>query len=116
MWDWGHDYSFVHDEVTSDKRNPRVNANEPVYGVSMSDDMLVITDPVTHRSTSLQVPVRDPETTSYFPLDGFEPSPFWGGRAVHERAGQCAQPDDGRQGPGLDDLERAAIPQRRVVR
>ena len=78
MWDWGHDYSFVHNEVTSDKRNPRVNANGPVYGVSMSDDMLVITDPVTHRSTSLQVPVRDPETTSYFPLDGFEPSPFWG--------------------------------------
>ena len=78
MWDWGHEYSFVHDEVTSDKRNPRVNANGPVYGVSMSDDMLVITDPVSHRSTSLQVPVRDPETASYFPLDGFEPSPFWG--------------------------------------
>ena len=78
MWDWGHDNSFVHDEVTSDKRNPRVNANGPVYGVSMSDDMLVITDPVSHRSTSLQVPVRDPATASYFPLDGFEPSPFWG--------------------------------------
>ena len=82
MWDWGHDYSFVHDEVTSDKRNPRVNANGPVYGVSMSDDMLVITDPVSHRSTSLQVPVRDPDTPSYFPVDNFEPSPFWGDEPI----------------------------------
>ena len=78
MWDWGHDYSFVHDEVTSDKRNPRVNANGPVYGVSMSDDMLVIADPVRNQSTSLQVPVRDSSTSSYFPMDNFEPSPFWG--------------------------------------
>ncbi len=82
MWDWGHDYSFVHDEVTSDKRNPRVNANGPVYGVSMSDDRLVIIDPVRHNATSLQVPVRDPRTPSYFPLEDFEPSPFWGDEAI----------------------------------
>ncbi len=82
MWDWGHDYSFVHDEVTSDKRNPRVNANGAVYGVSMSDDMLVIIDPVRHNATSLQVPVRDPRTPSYFPLEDFEPSPFWGDEAI----------------------------------
>jgi len=79
MWDWGHGSSFVHDEVVSDKRDPRVNANGPLYGVSMSDDYLVITDPVNHRSTSLKVPVRDPSTTTYEPFrqDNFEPSPFW---------------------------------------
>ena len=84
MWDWGHGYSFVHDEVVSDKRNPRVNANGSLYGVSMSDDHLMITDPVTHRSTSLRVPVRDPNTTTYEPFaqDNFEPSPFWGDETI----------------------------------
>ncbi len=84
MWDWGHGYSFVHDEVVSDKRDPRVNANGPLYGVSMSDDHLVIGDPVSHRSTSLQVPVRDPATTTWEPFvqDNFEPSPFWGEQPI----------------------------------
>jgi len=81
MWDWGHATSYVHDEVTSDKRNPQVNAYGPVYGVSMSDNQLVITDPIKHSSTSVEVPVRDPATPSYFPLSNFEPSPFWGDEA-----------------------------------
>ncbi len=59
------------DEVTSNKRNPRVNADGPVYGVSMSDNKLVITEPISHRSTSVEVPVRDPATPSYFPLTNF---------------------------------------------
>jgi hypothetical protein len=79
MWAWGQPASYVHDEVATDKRDPRVNAGGPVYGVSMSDDMLLIMDPRTHRTRELKVPVRDPSTPSYFPItSGFEPSPFWG--------------------------------------
>jgi hypothetical protein len=79
MWDWGHGYSYVHDEITTDKRNPRVNANGPLYGVSMSDDQLLIVDPNTHQARSLRVPVRDEDTPSYFPVTpGFRPSAFWG--------------------------------------
>jgi hypothetical protein len=82
MWDWGHAYTYAHDEITTDKRNPLVNAGGPVYGVSMSDDKLLIVDPNTHEARELQVPVRDSDTPSYFPLDPFEPSPFWGDEAI----------------------------------
>src|SRR5688500_4270525 len=32
-WDWGSPSTFAHDEITTDKRNPTVNANGPLYGV-----------------------------------------------------------------------------------
>jgi hypothetical protein len=79
LWDWGNETSYVHDEITTDKRNPTVNANGPVYAVSMSDDMLLILDPNTFETREIRVPVRDPNTPSYFPITtGFPPSPFWG--------------------------------------
>ena len=34
MWGWGHPRGMVHDEVSTDKRNPLVNANGPIYGVA----------------------------------------------------------------------------------
>ncbi len=33
VWDWATDREYFHDAVASDKRNPSVNANGPVYGV-----------------------------------------------------------------------------------
>jgi hypothetical protein len=83
MWDWGHASSYVHDEVTSDKRDPTVNAGGPVYGVSMSDNKLLVVDPQRHNARELEVPVRDPATPSYFPTEpGFEPSAFWGDEVI----------------------------------
>ena len=32
MWDWADPKAYLHDEIASDKRNPTVNANGPVYG------------------------------------------------------------------------------------
>ncbi len=83
LWDWGDGTSYVHDEVASDKRNPSVNAGGDVYGVSMSDDQLLIVDPETHTARDVRVPVWDPDTESYFPTTpGFEPSAFWGDEVV----------------------------------
>jgi hypothetical protein len=83
MWDWGTATSYVHDEITSDKRDPTVNANGLVYGVSMSDDKLLIVDPYGHATRDLRVPVREPDTESYFPTTpGFEPWAFWGRQIV----------------------------------
>jgi hypothetical protein len=83
MWDWGTATSYVHDEVTSDKRNPTVNANGLTYAVSMADDKLLIVDPTSNEARDVRVPVRDPETPSYFPTDpGFEPWMYWGNEIV----------------------------------
>ena len=32
MWDWADPHAYLHDEIASDKRNPTVNANGPIYG------------------------------------------------------------------------------------
>ena len=32
MWDWADPKVYLHDEIASDKRNPTVNANGPIYG------------------------------------------------------------------------------------
>ncbi len=55
MWDWASEH-FVHDEATSDKRDPTVNANGPVYGVDSLAANLAILDPVTHESEILPIP------------------------------------------------------------
>ena len=100
LWDWGDGTSYVHDEVAADKRDPSVNADGPVYGVSMSDDRLLITDPNTHESRDVRIPVRDPETQPYFPATpGFEPSVFWGEEIILEGPANVHNPmmdQDGR--------------------
>ena len=32
QWDWADPKHYLHDEVSTDRRNPRVNANGPLYG------------------------------------------------------------------------------------
>ena len=34
VWDWAGEKVYLHDEVASDRRNPTVNANGPILGVS----------------------------------------------------------------------------------
>lgn len=41
------DGRFLHDSVSSDKRNPTVNANGPVYGIATYSGMVVSVDPST---------------------------------------------------------------------
>ena len=87
MWEWAGETSYVHDEVTTDKRNPTVNADGLVYGVSITNDKLVITDIARHRSTELDVPLREPRAMvpSMFPTaPGFEPSPAWGDEIIFD--------------------------------
>ena len=85
LWDWGDGTSYVHDEIVSDKRDPTVNAAGPLYAVSMSDDRLLVVDPNTNEARDVRVPVRDPETQTFFPTNpGFEPSVFWGEEIILE--------------------------------
>ncbi len=32
IWDWGSNKHYLHDAISSDKRDPTVNANGPIYG------------------------------------------------------------------------------------
>ena len=78
MWDWADPKAYLHDEVASDKRNPRVNANGPVYGsLEAASDYLPIMDPMRHTVGRLPLQVRDPKSP---PVSAFmpQPSPYWG--------------------------------------
>ena len=81
LWDWGHETSYMHDEITTDKNNPTVNANGPVYAVSSGHGMLTVLDPLGHTTQELEIPTReDPsKVPTRFPPPA-EPSNFYGNR------------------------------------
>ncbi len=60
QWDWGFPESFVHDLVSTDKRNPSLYPYGKVYGVDRTGGgRLLILDPVKNTTTWLQVEPRD---------------------------------------------------------
>ena len=62
-WDWATPKAYLHDEISTDKRNPTINANGPLYGApELSTDYIPILDPVHNRATQVKMPVRDPKT------------------------------------------------------
>ena len=79
LWDWSNDRGFVHDTISTDKRNPTLNANGPVYSISrFSQPDVNILDPVRHTATGVEVPIRDTNTEYTNPQKNLEPSPYWG--------------------------------------
>ena len=53
---------FTHDMVSSDRRDPTVNANGPMYGLGMLAGYLDILDPVANTTRSIPIPGVDPVT------------------------------------------------------
>jgi hypothetical protein len=77
-WEWGSQKHYLHDAIASDKRNPRVNANGPIYGSpEESTDLVPVLDPVAHRAYEIKHPYRDPKTPSAADLPA-GPSVYWG--------------------------------------
>ena len=82
VWDWATPKAYLHDEIATDKRNPTVNANGPIYGATEeSTDLFPILDPVHSRATQIKMPVRDPNTPSS-KTNAMMPSPYWGDEAI----------------------------------
>jgi hypothetical protein len=78
LWDWAGPKDYLHDEVSTDKRNPRVNANGLIYGApEESTDLFPVLDPVKHVATQVKMLVRDPATPSS-KQNTMLPSPIWG--------------------------------------
>ena len=78
LWDWAGPKDYLHDEISTDKRNPRVNANGMIYGTpEESTDLFPVLDPVKHKATQVRMLVRDPNTPSSH-QNPTTPSPYWG--------------------------------------
>src|SRR5687767_11700499 len=81
MWDWADPKVYLHDLVSTDRRNPTVNAKGPLYAVlEASADYMPVLDPKTHTASKVPVTVRDPNTPGPGPVAA--PSPYWGNEAI----------------------------------
>jgi hypothetical protein len=96
MWEWGGPTGYIHDEVATDKRNPRVNADGPIYGVEFASDRLVWVDPETNEARQVKIPVRDTpgegDFTSYIAEEMPEPSMYWGDEVIWDNPGNPHNP------------------------
>jgi hypothetical protein len=83
MWDWADPKVYMHDEIASDKRNPTVNPNGPIYGaLEESGDYLPVVDPKTNTSSQIKLIVRDPDTPTSHDQPPAAASPYWGDEAI----------------------------------
>jgi hypothetical protein len=83
MWDWADPKVYLHDDISTDKRNPTVNANGPIYGaLEESGDYLTVLDPVHNSTSKINLIVRDPQTPSSADTPPLAPSPYWGDEKI----------------------------------
>ncbi len=81
-WDWADPKAYLHDLVSTDRRNPTVNANGLIYGsLELSADYLPVLDPVRHVTSKVPLTVRDPNTPPPSPAMP-APSPYWGNEVI----------------------------------
>jgi hypothetical protein len=82
QWDWADPKAYLHDLVSTDRRNPKLNANGKLYGaLEASADYLPVLDPMRHEATRVPLTVRDsatPPTNPRMPA----PSPYWGDEVI----------------------------------
>jgi hypothetical protein len=82
QWDWSSPTAYLHDAVSTDRRNPRLNANGKVYGSPEdSTDHMPFIDPETNTAGDVLHPVRDPKTPSSKD-NAFAPSAYWGANPI----------------------------------
>ena len=109
LWDWGVDTSFMHDEITTDKNDPTVNGYGPVYAVSAGPRQ-------AHRRSTrsrttryeITIPTREDPRKCQLAVPAAGDAVELLGHAApmgSREPGRSAQPDDGPQGPRLDDVE-----------
>jgi hypothetical protein len=83
--DWLTEKHYLHDLISSDRRNPTVNAYGQLYGsTEHSTDIMPVLDPIKHTAVNTIAPVRDADTPmaigpGYAASDKvMQPSPYWG--------------------------------------
>jgi len=89
FWDWSSAHSYLHDPISTDKRNPTVNAYGPVWGSpEYATDALPILDPKTNTESEFVAPPATPGMPESLgpghaaDLKPMQPSAYWGDRKI----------------------------------
>ncbi len=88
-WDWADEKHYLHDEISTDKRNPTVNSNGPLFGSpEYSTDIIPILDPLENSVTKFHAPVRETDMPASLgpghaaALKPLAASPYWGDEQI----------------------------------
>jgi cytochrome c1 len=82
QWDWADPKAYLHDQISTDKRKPTVNANGKHYGATEeSREYFPVFDPQENRPSTVNMPVRESgmETSKESTM---APSAYWGDEAI----------------------------------
>lgn len=83
LWDWADPKAYLHDLVSTDRRNPTLYPNGKLYGaLEASADYLPVLDPATHTTSQVPIAPRDPATPVATGPDMPQPSPYWGDEPI----------------------------------
>ncbi len=99
QWDWADPTAYLHDVVSTDRRNPTVNANGKLYGsLEESHDYLPVLDPVTNTIERVPLTMMDPAAE---PVPGPQvaESPYFGTENIWDSKANVHNPmfdQDGR--------------------
>jgi hypothetical protein len=99
LWDWGDAKTYLHDSISTDKRDPTRNANGLIYGATEeSTQNLPVLDPVKNAATTIHIPVRDPDTSSAANLPVLHESAYWGEEKIWDSQASVHNPMFDREG------------------
>lgn len=91
-WDYSRPTAYMHDAISTDKRDPTINANGKIYGSpEESTDYVPVLDPLTHTASEIRLPVRDPDTPTTRDYPG-KPSPYWGDEKIWDSRSNSHNP------------------------
>jgi len=99
QWDWADPTAYLHDLVSTDRRNPTVNAYGKLYGaLEESADYLPVLDPIAHTTSEIPVFPEDPNYNPP-PPPPMGPSAYWGNEPIWDASTSVHNPmldQDGR--------------------
>jgi hypothetical protein len=91
--DWSDGKAYMHDLISTDRRNPTVNAYGPLFGApELSTDLMPILDPVHNVPTTFELPVRDVDTPTTAETAPAAPSAYWGDEVIWDSQANVHNP------------------------
>ena len=97
--DWADEKSYLHDLISTDRRDPTVNGYGLIYGApELSTDNFPILDPVENTAVTFTAPVRDADTPTTNSTAPVQPSPYWDNESIWDSQANAHNPMFDREG------------------
>ena len=103
-WDWLNDKHYLHDLISTDRRNPTVNGYGLLYGSpEYSTDLIPVLDPKKNSTWNMVAPVRPGIKEALGPGHAasdkiMQPSPYWGSEKIWSNRSNNHNPMFDKQG------------------